>query len=162
MALNKARRRPSIRAFQTRAIWTMDSAHQAGYSMFPCHESPPLPQGRNNLQAYTRTRLFAGCATRRISSITFSHAGESLRRPYLMVLPLTIPPNRGGLVGLPLRASNEGFLKPRVARAQETRQATPPLSQHFDPSVRQASARSLNPELRRLSYTFCCRSISRS
>ena len=34
--------------------------------------------------------------------------------------------------------------------------------QHFAPSVRQASARSLNPELRRLSYTFCCRSMSRS
>jgi hypothetical protein len=28
--------------------------------------------------------------------------------------------SEGGLIGLPLRASNEGLLRPRVARAQET------------------------------------------
>jgi len=30
------------------------------------------------------------------------------------------PSQQGGLFGLPLRASNEGLLRPRVARAQET------------------------------------------
>ncbi len=30
-------------------------------------------------------------------------------------------PSQGGLFGLPLRASNEGLLRPRVARAQETK-----------------------------------------
>ena len=34
-----------------------------------------------------------------------------------VLLPL---PFEGGLDGLPLRVSNEGLLRPRVARAQET------------------------------------------
>ncbi len=91
---------------------------------------------------------------------------------------------RGGLAGLPVRVVQRGLSEAaRCARSTTrrirsvtfvdageavsrqwflTRQATPPLSQHFAPSVRQASARSLKPEFRRLSYTFCWRSISRS
>ena len=37
----------------------------------------------------------------------------------------------GGLIGLPLRASNEGLLRPRVARAQETNRP-PSLSPSLD------------------------------
>jgi len=32
------------------------------------------------------------------------------------------PPVKGGLFGVPLRAFNEGLLRPRVERAQETKQ----------------------------------------
>ena len=32
----------------------------------------------------------------------------------------SIPPLEGGLDGFPVRVSNEGLLRPRVARAQET------------------------------------------
>jgi hypothetical protein len=36
-------------------------------------------------------------------------------------------PKERSLVGLPLRASNEGLLRPRVARAQETTRPLSPL-----------------------------------
>jgi hypothetical protein len=38
----------------------------------------------------------------------------------LMNLPLPGLSDQSGLDGLPLRVSNEGLLRPRVARAQET------------------------------------------
>ena len=40
---------------------------------------------------------------------------------------LVFPSREGGLLGLPLRASNEGLLRPRVARAKETNRLLSPL-----------------------------------
>ncbi len=43
-----------------------------------------------------------------------------LAAPYSLLPALPFLSSEGGLFGLPLRASNEGLLRPRVARAQET------------------------------------------
>ena len=57
--------------------------------------------------------------------------GHSLFIPFFLVLS---PSQQGGLFGLPLRASNEGLLRPRVARAQETnRLPCPSLDCPFPP-----------------------------
>ena len=40
---------------------------------------------------------------------------------------LVFPSREGGLIGLPLRASNEGLLRSRVARAKETNRLLSPL-----------------------------------
>jgi hypothetical protein len=39
-------------------------------------------------------------------------------------------------MSFPLRASNEGLLRPRVARAQETHRAIPPLADGFFSTLR--------------------------
>ena len=67
-----------------------------------------------------------------------------------MVLPsLLVPPWEGGLIGLQLRASNEGLLRPRVARAQETNR--PPSSHqpnaHRCPFFSSSASASLGPQL---------------
>ena len=55
-----------------------------------------------------------------------------------------------------------GRAHPDRARPASKKDGAAAPSQHFDPSVRQASARSLNPEFFRLSYALCWYSRSRS
>jgi hypothetical protein len=65
-------------------------------------------------------------------------------RPSNEALPnlLVLLHGKGGLLGLPLRASNEGSPRPRVARAQEIKQATlPPNLRPFSVSEDQWRAR---------------------
>jgi hypothetical protein len=75
-------------------------------------------------------------------------AGETVSTQFPMLLPFT-PPPEGGVSPFPTahveRGPSEGARS--VSKGTESRH----LVQHFDPSVRHASARSLNPELRRLS-----------
>ena len=51
-----------------------------------------------------------------------------------MIPPISLVVSQGwGLIDLPLRASNEGSPRPRVARAQETDQAALPLPSGISP-----------------------------
>jgi hypothetical protein len=53
-------------------------------------------------------------------SILLSLGGGLVESPTAHIHRLFTCSLKGGLFGLPLRASNEGLLRPRVARAQET------------------------------------------
>src|SRR4029077_18252645 len=76
----------------------------------------PFLQARSFPLRGSAAWLILYCA-RRTTVIDLNDPSKLARTPF----------TRGGPIGLPLRASNEGLLRPRVARAQETN-GPPPIS----------------------------------